>query len=216
MSVSPVSNIFRLQDSERNVVGRPCAGDSGGKPSTAAATLSSSSSPRRCRRTERLAGAAAARPNLDGALRMEGGPARGAEVEDAAWRRQIQRRRGRIRPPRGWIRIWPEQAALGQRRREAKAAASGGWRQLVKEASAREAATGGGGDQHVRRTQWPPLAEAVEAWPVAAETGMCRGAAGGSGGRRSRRPRWQPQRKLARVAGDRRRLNGAMERLRAV
>ncbi|EEC66973.1 hypothetical protein OsI_33633 [Oryza sativa Indica Group] len=174
MSVSPVSNIFRLQDSESY------------------------------RRTERPAGTAAARPNVDGAMCMEGGPARGAEVEDTAWRRQIQRRRGWIRAPHGWIWIWPEQAALGQRRREAKAAASGGWRQLVKEASACEAATGGGGDWHARRTQWPPAAEAVEAWLATAKTGVCKGAAGGSGGRRSWRPRWQPQLKLARVAGNRR------------
>ncbi|EAZ30084.1 hypothetical protein OsJ_14146 [Oryza sativa Japonica Group] len=48
---------------------------------------------------------AVARPNLNGALslRVEGRPVRGAEVEDVAWRWRIRRRRGQIRPLRGWI-----------------------------------------------------------------------------------------------------------------
>uniref|UniRef100_A0A0D9ZAA6 Uncharacterized protein n=1 Tax=Oryza glumipatula TaxID=40148 RepID=A0A0D9ZAA6_9ORYZ len=96
---------------------------------------------------------AAARPRLDGvlSLRVEDGPARGGESDDAGWRR-------RIRPPHGWIRRlhtgsgWSKLLLCGVNGRRR-------WQCL---ATRRLAAAGTGG-RRARKTQWRPAAEVAVA-----------------------------------------------------
>nr|CAE04087.2 OSJNBb0032D24.17 [Oryza sativa Japonica Group]CAE75908.1 OSJNBa0065J03.23 [Oryza sativa Japonica Group] len=111
---------------------------------------------------------AVARPNLNGALslRVEGRPVRGAEVEDVAWRWRIRRRRGQIRPLRGWI--WRLHAGVSRSRVATTGGGGGGVWQL---------AAAGEGGRRTWRTRWR-LAAVV----VTAEAG----ARGGRGGSRSR------------------------------
>uniref|UniRef100_A0A0E0IIV0 Uncharacterized protein n=1 Tax=Oryza nivara TaxID=4536 RepID=A0A0E0IIV0_ORYNI len=141
---------------------------------------------------------AAGRPTPDGAPspRVDGGPVRGGKADDAAWRRRIRCRRGRIQPPRDWIRRihagsgWSKPSGAYDR-----SGGGGGWRleagacggrggdgeAMVTEAAKDGARVGAAGGRRARRPR-------TAMRPEAAEAGARGGAAGGWRAWR----RWRP------------------------
>nr|XP_025881033.1 uncharacterized protein LOC112938812 [Oryza sativa Japonica Group] len=135
---------------------RPRAGDTGGNPSAASATLSSSPSPRRCRNAPPENRAASRDGGGEANPRRRPVSARGwragawCKADDAAWRRWIRRRCGRIWPPRGWIR----RIHAGSGRRRRRLAAGGWWLAATTRAGGWWLAAAGEGGRCMQRMQW--------------------------------------------------------------